>query len=204
MLYAGSFSTHVSLPVHVLILTVQTCSVKQKAYCLCALAGTRASNLMFGTEALFKQYLSFIRICSEALQLDCRSFVGLIKVALLMCRAAHLAGSDDEEHFQNKDRTRLARDKLRLNPVVLGRAILPFPALRYSATLALHDLKITDISDWSLLLLTAISTDCIAPALYHPPPAASICCPCLRPTPPPAPSPSSPPPPNPCPSLPIK
>lgn len=31
-----------------------------------------------------------------------------------------MAGSDDEEHFQNKDRARLARDKLRLNPVVLG------------------------------------------------------------------------------------
>ncbi|KAL3131263.1 hypothetical protein ABBQ38_000560 [Trebouxia sp. C0009 RCD-2024] len=36
-------------------------------------------------------------------------------------RAAHLAGSDDEEHFQNKDRARLARDKLRLNPVILGQ-----------------------------------------------------------------------------------
>lgn len=48
---------------------------------------------------------------------------------LLLCRAAYLAGSDDEEHFQNKDKARLARDKLRLNPVVLGPAVLPFPAL---------------------------------------------------------------------------
>lgn len=33
------------------------------------------------------------------------------------------AGSDDEEHFQKKDKARLARDKLRLNPVVLGETI---------------------------------------------------------------------------------
>ena len=31
-----------------------------------------------------------------------------------------MAASDDEEHFQKKDRARLVRDKLRLNPVVLG------------------------------------------------------------------------------------
>ena len=34
------------------------------------------------------------------------------------------AGSDDEEHFQKKDRARLARDKLRLNPVVLGKVLV--------------------------------------------------------------------------------
>ena len=62
----------------------------------------------------------------------------LVNVALVVCRAAHLAGSDDEGHFQNKDRARLARDKLRLNPVVLGRAVLPFPSLRYSLTLIMH------------------------------------------------------------------
>ncbi len=36
------------------------------------------------------------------------------------CRVTLAAGSDDEEHFQKKDKARLARDKLRLNPVVLG------------------------------------------------------------------------------------
>ena len=61
-----------------------------------------------------------------------------------MCRAAHLADSDDEEHFQNKDRARLARDKLRLNPVVLGRAVLPFPALLYNAALATQYLVLVD------------------------------------------------------------
>ncbi|KAL0019633.1 hypothetical protein WJX77_006506 [Trebouxia sp. C0004] len=35
-------------------------------------------------------------------------------------RVALAAGSDDEEHFQKKDKARLVRDKLRLNPVVLG------------------------------------------------------------------------------------
>ena len=40
-----------------------------------------------------------------------------------VCRVALAAGSDDEEHFQKKDRARLARDKLRLNPVVLGDAL---------------------------------------------------------------------------------
>ncbi|KAA6423960.1 MAG: Tat-binding 7, partial [Trebouxia sp. A1-2] len=34
-------------------------------------------------------------------------------------RVTQAAGSDDEEHFQKKDKARLARDKLRLNPVVL-------------------------------------------------------------------------------------
>ncbi|KAL0047680.1 hypothetical protein WJX82_009150 [Trebouxia sp. C0006] len=36
-------------------------------------------------------------------------------------RVTLAAGSDDEEHFQKKDKARLARDKLRLNPVVLGQ-----------------------------------------------------------------------------------
>ena len=40
-----------------------------------------------------------------------------------MRRVALAAGSDDEEHFQKKNRARLARDKLRLNPVVLGDAL---------------------------------------------------------------------------------
>ncbi len=40
--------------------------------------------------------------------------------ALSACRVTLAAGSDDEEHFQKKDKARLARDKLRLNPVVLG------------------------------------------------------------------------------------
>ena len=61
---------------------------------------------------------------------------------LLLCRAAYLAGSDDEEHFQNKDKARLARDKLRLNPVVLGPAVLPFPALHCSLALAMYYLLI--------------------------------------------------------------
>lgn len=50
----------------------------------------------------------------------------LVTMAVRVCRAAHLAGSDDEEHFQNKDRARLVRDKLRLNPVILGRRPYPF------------------------------------------------------------------------------
>ena len=37
------------------------------------------------------------------------------------CRAALLAQSDDEEHFQKKDRARVARDKARLNPIILGK-----------------------------------------------------------------------------------
>lgn len=49
-----------------------------------------------------------------------------VSMTVAGCRAAHLAGSDDEEHFQNKDRARLARDKLRLNPVILG--LLPGPS----------------------------------------------------------------------------
>ncbi len=40
--------------------------------------------------------------------------------AVSACRVTLAAGSDDEEHFQKKDKARLARDKLRLNPVVLG------------------------------------------------------------------------------------
>ena len=71
----------------------------------------------------------------------------LVNVALVMCRAAHLAGSDDEEHFQNKDRARLARDKLRLNPVVLGAAVLPFPAMHYSLTPAVHYLVLVNMND---------------------------------------------------------
>jgi len=40
------------------------------------------------------------------------------------CRVTLAAGSDDEEHFQKKDKARLARDKLRLNPVVLGETTI--------------------------------------------------------------------------------
>ena len=40
----------------------------------------------------------------------------------VVCRVALAAGSDDEEHFKKKDAARLVRDKLRLNPVVLGES----------------------------------------------------------------------------------
>ena len=32
-----------------------------------------------------------------------------------------LAQSDDEEHFQKKQKARMVRDKLRLNPTILGK-----------------------------------------------------------------------------------
>ena len=44
--------------------------------------------------------------------------------AVPACRVTLAAGSDDEEHFQKKDKVRLARDKLRLNPVVLGETTM--------------------------------------------------------------------------------
>ena len=44
--------------------------------------------------------------------------------AVSACRETLAAGSDDEEHFQKKDKARLARDKLRLNPVVLGETTM--------------------------------------------------------------------------------
>ncbi len=44
--------------------------------------------------------------------------------AVTACRVTLAAGSDDEEHFQKKDKARLARDKLRLNPIVLGETTM--------------------------------------------------------------------------------
>lgn len=56
----------------------------------------------------------------------------------VICRAAVLAQSDDEEHFQKKDKARLARDKLRLNPTILGMAFCGSGILQHChpATLA--------------------------------------------------------------------
>ena len=51
--------------------------------------------------------------------------------AVSACRVTLAAASDDEEHFQKKDKARLARDKLRLNPVVLGKTTMLYKVVHW-------------------------------------------------------------------------
>ena len=39
---------------------------------------------------------------------------------IVVCRRESAESSDDEEHFQRKEEKRLARDKARLNPMILS------------------------------------------------------------------------------------
>ncbi len=47
-----------------------------------------------------------------------------------MCRRKLAESSDDEEHFQRKEEKRLARDKARLNPVILSKLSTPTSCFR--------------------------------------------------------------------------
>ena len=42
----------------------------------------------------------------------------------LMCREIAEQSSDDEEHFRHKERRRLARDRAKLNPLILGTSFI--------------------------------------------------------------------------------